>query len=216
MTDAVTILLADQHVLLAEGLELILDAEDDLTVLGLAHHAGQAIRLTAAHRPAVLLLDAGLPPGDLGGILAAARIASPMTKVLVLSDAGHPEPAGVDGLVARNRPSRQLVAAIRRLAAGHRPRMTAAEPAPAGEPIVELRLRTLTPREREALDLLRLGWNNRRIAEHWKVSYLTVRSHMQSLLVKLGVRSQLAALAMAVEHGAMAAGSPGVAQRHSA
>jgi two-component system, NarL family, nitrate/nitrite response regulator NarL len=92
--------------------------------------------------------------------------------------------------------------------------MAAARPAPLGDPIVDLRLQTLTPRERKALGLLLLGWSNRRIAEHWRVAYLTVRSHMQSLLVKLGVNSRLAALALAVEHGGVAVEHGGVAGGH--
>jgi DNA-binding NarL/FixJ family response regulator len=207
----VTLVLADQHVLFADGLRLILDVEGDLTVLALAHHASQAVRLAAQHRPAVLVLDAELPPGDPEETLATVRAASPTTRLLVLTAAPHPEPpaaplpAGADGVVAKGQSSRQLVAAIRTLAAGQRPTVVAAGPAPVADPIVELRLQTLTPREREALSLLLLGWSNRRIAEHWRVAYLTVRSHMQSLLVKLGVHSQLAALALAAEHGGVAA-----------
>jgi DNA-binding NarL/FixJ family response regulator len=64
-----------------------------------------------------------------------------------------------------------------------------------------LRVRTLTCREREILGLLAGGWPSRRIAEETHLSYLTVRSHTQSLLVKLGVHSQLEAVALAVEHG---------------
>ena len=69
------------------------------------------------------------------------------------------------------------------------------------DPSVELRVRTLTSREREVLELLATGWSNRRIAQARQLSYLTVRSHTQNLLVKLGVHSQLEAVALAVEHG---------------
>jgi two-component system nitrate/nitrite response regulator NarL len=63
---------------------------------------------------------------------------------------------------------------------------------------------TLTPRERQLLGLLVIGWSNRRITKATQLSYLTVRSHMQNLLLKLGVHSQLEAVAFAVEHGIVA------------
>jgi DNA-binding NarL/FixJ family response regulator len=210
VTNVVTLLLADHHVLVAEGLGMLLAAEDDLDVLGLAHHSGQAIELAATHQPTVLVLDAELPTGDLDQTLAAAKAAASATKLLVL--AGDPDPAttaavlaaGADGCVAKDRSSRQVATAIRQLAAGGQAPVVAAE-APAGrDPSVELRVRTLTARERQLLGLLAMGWSNRQMAEATRLSYLTVRSHMQNLLVKLGVNSQLEAVAFAVEHGVVA------------
>jgi DNA-binding NarL/FixJ family response regulator len=58
VSTVVTLLLADQHVLVAEGLGMLLAAEDDLDVLGLAHHSGQAIELAGKHQPTVVVLDA--------------------------------------------------------------------------------------------------------------------------------------------------------------
>jgi RNA polymerase sigma factor (sigma-70 family) len=79
----------------------------------------------------------------------------------------------------------------------------AAEPAtrPARDPSVDLRLRTLSSREREILGLLVNGWSNRRIAEECFLSLNTVRTHVQNILVKLGVHSKLEAIAFALEHG---------------
>jgi DNA-binding NarL/FixJ family response regulator len=84
-------------------------------------------------------------------------------------------------------------------------------------PSVELLVRTLTPREREFLALLATGCSNRRIAEATQLSYLTIRSHMQNLLLKLGVHSQLEAVAFAVEHGIVAVdGAPPAWEARSA
>ena len=189
MANDVTLVLADHHVLVAEGLGRLLDAEDDLVVLGVVHHTGQAIESAAEHRPAVLVLDADLPTSDLAETLAAAKAASPATRLLVLSGDAHPDTtaaalsSGADGFLGKDRSSRG--------------------------PGVELRARTLTSREREFLSLLTIGWSNRRIAEANQLSYLTVRSHMQNLLLKLGVHSQLEAVAFAVEHGIVEArGAP--------
>jgi DNA-binding NarL/FixJ family response regulator len=207
VTDAVALVLADHHVVFAEGLRMILDAEDDLAVLDVAHHTCRAVELVTEHRPAVLSLDAHLPTGDLVETLAAVKAASPTTKVLVLSGDAHPETtavvmaSGADGFLAKASSSRQLASVIRMLAAGEQATvMGAAPPRPGRDPSVELRVRTLSCRERELLGLLANGWSNRRIAEHWRVSYLTVRSHVQHLLVKLGVHSQLEAVAFAIEH----------------
>jgi two-component system, NarL family, nitrate/nitrite response regulator NarL len=90
------------------------------------------------------------------------------------------------------------------------------EPRLGGDPSVELRVRTLTTREREILGLLAIGWSNRRIAEATQLSYLTVRSHMQNLLLKLGVHSQLEAVAFAVEHGIVETRGTLIWERHSA
>jgi DNA-binding NarL/FixJ family response regulator len=122
--DVVTLLLADHHVLVAEGLGMLLDSEDDLEVVDLAHHSDQAVQLAEAHQPAVLVLDAQLPPGDLAETLTAARAAAPATRLLVLSGAADPETiaavfaAGADGCLAKDQSSRQVATAIRDLAAG--------------------------------------------------------------------------------------------------
>jgi DNA-binding NarL/FixJ family response regulator len=217
----VTLVLADHHVLVAEGLEMLLDAEDDLVVLDLAHHTGQAVESAAEHRPAVLVLDADLPTSGLAETLAAAKAASPTTKLLVLSGDAHPETAaavlaaGADGCLAKDRSSRQVATTIRQLAAGEHAVVTA-EPRLGRDPSVELGVRTLTSREREILGLLTIGWSNRRIAEATQLSYLTVRSHMQNLLLKLGVHSQLEAVAFAVEHGIVETRGTPIWERHSA
>ena len=219
MPKAVTVVLADHHVVVAEGLGMILDAEDDLAVVDVAHDDGQAVTSAARHRPAVLMLDACLPAGGLNQTLVAVRAASPMTKLLVLSGASNPETTaavltcGADGSSAKDCSSRQLATLIRQLAAGGQGVVAAAEPGrPGRDPIVELRLQTLSGRERELLDMVAIGWSTRRIATYWRVSYLTVRSHMQNLLDKLDVHSQLAAALFAIEHGVAGTGAANLQQ----
>lgn len=217
MTKAVTVVLADHHVVVADGLRVLLDAEDDLAVVDVAHDDGQAVTSAARHRPAVLMLDAQLPVGQLDQTLAGVRSASPRTKLLVLSGASDPETTaavlacGADGSSAKDCSSRQLASLARRLAADEQPVVRSIEPSrPRRDPMVELRLQSLSGRERELLELVAVGWSTRRIAAHWRVSYLTVRSHMQNLLVKLGVHSQLAAALFAIEHGLAGTGAAGL------
>ena len=222
MANVVSLVLADHQVLLAEGLGMLLDEEDDLVVLGLAHDHSQGVEAVAQHRPVVFIVEADLPGDDLAGTLAAARAASPTTKQLVLAGDAHPETtaavvaSGADGCLAKDRSSRQVATAIRRLAAGDQPIAEAADPPPDRDPLVELQMRTLTPRERAVLELLAMGWSNRRMAQEWRLSYQTVRTHTQSLLIKLGVHSQLEAALFAVEHGVVAPAHPVYWERDSA
>ena len=216
MTNMIGLVLADDHRVFAEGLGVMLDAQDDLAVLGVAHDSHQAIELAARHEPTVLLLDAHMPGPDLATTLRAVRASSPATKVLMLSADTRRETiaealeAGADGFLAKDASSRQVAGAIRSLADGKGSVVAAAEPdtQPTRDPSVELRVRTLSGREREILSLLANGWSNRRIAEECFLSLNTVRTHVQNVLVKLGVHSKLEAVAFALEHQVVAAGAP--------
>jgi DNA-binding NarL/FixJ family response regulator len=99
-------------------------------------------------------------------------------------------------------PRHQATDAIRKSIHVHRTIVAATEPAAgrARDPIVDLRIRTLTRRERELLRLLANGWSNRRIAQERQLSLQTVRTRVQNILVKLGVHSKLEAAAFAFEH----------------
>jgi DNA-binding NarL/FixJ family response regulator len=221
VSNVVSLVLADHQVLFAEGLGILLDAEDDLAVLGLAHHSSQAVEVVAETRPAVLVLDAHLPVGDPAETLAAARAASPPTKLLALSDDASPETAaavlasGADGCLAKDRSSRELATAIRKLAAGEQAVMGPAV-RPVRDPSVELLVGTLTAREHQILGLLTSGLATRRIAQELRLSYQTVRSHICNLLLKLGVHSQLEAVRFALEHGVVEAQGTSVRKRRSA
>jgi NarL family two-component system response regulator LiaR len=194
----------------------MLDAQDDLAVLGVAHDSHQAIELAARHEPTVLLLDAHMPGPDLATTLRAVRASSPATKVLMLSADTRQETiagaleAGADGFLAKDASSRQVAGAIRSLVEGKGGSVVAAAEPPsrlALDPSVDLRVRTLSAREREILGLLANGWSNRRIAEECYLSLNTVRTHVQNVLVKLGVHSKLEAVAFALEHQVVTAGT---------
>lgn len=223
MNAVVTLVVADHQQLFAEGLAMILDAEDDFAVVGVAHDSRRAVELAADHRPAVLLLDAHLPDADLGATLTAVRVASPATKVLLLAGDARRETiaavtaCGADGLLAKDRSSRQVANAIRTVVNGQRAMMLATKPPrPSHDPNMELRIGTLSRREREILGLLASGWSSRRIAQERFLSLHTVRTHVQSILVKLGVHSKLEAVAFAYQHGMVATGGPDIWNRHSA
>jgi DNA-binding NarL/FixJ family response regulator len=209
VTNMIGLVLADDHRVFAEGLGVMLDAQDDLAVLGVAHDGHLAVELAAKHEPTVLLLDAHMPGPDLATTLRAVKAASPDTKVLMLSADTRRETvagaldAGADGFLAKDASSRQVAGAIRKLVDGEGRVVVAAEPASRSvrDPSVDLRVRTLSGREREILGLLANGWSNRRIAQECLLSLNTVRIYVQNVLVKLGLHSKLEAIVFAFDQG---------------
>jgi CheY-like chemotaxis protein len=127
------VLIAHPYQVVAEGLGVMLDAQDDLAVLGVAHDGHQAVELATKHEPTVLLLDAHMPGPDLATTLRAVRAASPATKVMMLSADTRRETiaealaAGADGFLTKDASSRQVATAIRKLAYGKGSIVTAAE-----------------------------------------------------------------------------------------
>jgi DNA-binding NarL/FixJ family response regulator len=205
---------------LAEGLAVLLAAEEDFAVVGVACDRHRAVQLAGHHQPDVLLLDVQLPDGELAATLLAVKGASPATRVLLLSDSDRgstlADAVGADGVLATDGSSRQVANAIRRTAQGSQA-VVVAPPLPRREPELELlRARILSAREREVLDLLAKGWSTRRIAQEWHVSIQTVRTHVQNVLTKLGVHSMLEAVAFAFQHGMVAFNEGAPANRHSA
>jgi two-component system, NarL family, nitrate/nitrite response regulator NarL len=217
----VGLVVADHQRAFAEGLGIVLDGHDDLTVLGVAHDAAHALQMVSDHRPAVLLLDTDLPGGGAGRTTAVVRAASPATRVLLLAaEARHRAVArliasGADGLVTRDVSSQQVVAAIHAAAAGRRVTVTGGQPAELGRDasVQQRQMATLSGREREVLGLLATGRSTQDIARDWRVAESTVRSHVQNLLGKLDVHCKLEAAAFAWEHGIV---PDGVRLRHGA
>jgi DNA-binding NarL/FixJ family response regulator len=203
----IRLVLADDHQVFAEGLGMVLDAEEDIEVLGIAPDGDGALSLLSQHLPDVLLLDAHMPATNLCEVVRAAKVNAPGTRVVVLSADTRRQiideaiEAGADGFLAKDLSGSQVASVQRKLLDGHAAPVTPAPPErPARDPSVELRVRTLSAREREILGLLVDGHSNRRIAEECFLSLNTVRTHVQNVLVKLGVHSKLEAVAFALEH----------------
>jgi len=220
MGQPVRVVLADDHDAFVEGLGMVLSAEADLEVVALAGDGASALQAVLAHRPDVLVADTQMPGPEVGELVRQVGQARPATRVLLLVEdarpaSGRPGPGGHAGM-SRAASSRELAEAIRAVAAGRRvgfadPAATptrsttpAAPPAtarPMRDSHAEMMLRSLSERERQVLDLLALGYSNRRIAEACYLSLNTVRTHVQNVLVKLGVHSKLEAAALAVHQG---------------
>jgi DNA-binding NarL/FixJ family response regulator len=223
MGQPVRVVLADDHDAFVEGLGMVLSAEDDLEVVALAGDGASALQAVLTHQPDVLVVDTQMPGPAVTDLVRLVGQAQPATRVLLLAEdarpapSSHPGPGGHAGMT-RAVSARQLAEAIRAVAAGHE--VTPADPPPAHRPApprpadrpparpeperddhAELLLRSLSERERQVLALLARGYSNRRISEACFLSLNTVRTHVQNVLVKLGVHSKLEAAALAVRQG---------------
>jgi DNA-binding NarL/FixJ family response regulator len=206
---AITVVLADDHEMFVEGLRVVLSVEDDLDVVGTAPDGRAALRVLDELEPDVLVLDVHMPGPDITQVVSSARRAAPRTRLLALSADTRPGTvstvlkAGAHGFLAKGSSGRQVVRAIRRLAAGDGGPVSPPPPRPQRGPDdgVRLLVDSLSPRERHILSLLAAGWSNRKIASECHLSVNTVRTHVQNVLVKLGVHSKLEAAAFAVRHG---------------
>jgi DNA-binding NarL/FixJ family response regulator len=213
---SITVVLADDHEVFVEGLRMVLDAEDDLEIVATAGDGVSALGAAEEYQPDVLVVDVHMPATDIQQVIAAARQRVPGTRLLALSADTRPDTvsallhAGAHGFVPKDASSRQVAAAIRKLVQGQEDGFTTyAFPALRVQPKdreIDLLVSSLSPREQQILALLAAGWNNRRIAESCYLSVNTVRTHVQNVLVKLGVHSKLEAAAFAVRHGVVPPG----------
>jgi DNA-binding NarL/FixJ family response regulator len=199
---------------------MVLSAEDDLEVVALAGDGASALQAVLMHHPDVLVVDTHMPGPAVTELVRLVSQAEPTTRVLLLAEdarlapSSRPDPGGHAGMT-RAVSGRELAEAIRAMAAGRRvnltdwPSVAPTSYAPASQPPnrperhdhSQLLLRSLSEREQKVLSLLANGWSNRRIAEECFLSLNTVRTHVQNVLVKLGVRSKLEAAALAVRQG---------------
>ena len=196
----IRLMLVDDHDMVAQSLRVILEDEPDIDVVAVANSASQAVASAATARPDVILMDYYLPDGN--GASAAARIRSdnPNIKVVLLTGSDDPDAlqravdAGCAGYLDKSGPLDELAAAVRVAAAGH--------VVISAEDLSRLVPRTregtvLTEREREILFLIADGLTNRAIAARLVLSVHTVRTHVQTILGKLGAHSKLEAVATA-------------------
>jgi DNA-binding NarL/FixJ family response regulator len=229
----VRVVLADDHDAFVEGLGVVLSAEADLEVVALAGDGAAALQAVVAHEPDVLVVDTQMPGPGVAELVRLVGQARPATRVLLLAEDprrqgnGHPVTLPAHFGTTRAVSARELAAAIRAVAEGREP-LAAPVPAAPEPPAAtaapvqvrggrddhaELLLRSLSERERQILTLLARGYSNRRIAEACYLSINTVRTHVQNVLIKLGVHSKLEAVALAVGRGLVTAGDPAARDR---
>jgi DNA-binding NarL/FixJ family response regulator len=205
----IRVLVADDHDIIRAGLRGLLSPEADIEVVTEASTGQQAVALSRQLKPDVVLIDVRMP--GLDGLAAARAIVheSPSTRVIVCTAFQSAEylrgavASGASGYVLKTATRAELLAAIRRVAAG--------EQTFDGELASDLLRQlvgqprngvvALTPREREVLRLLARGLTNRRIGEELSVSQRTAKAYVESIINKLGVENRTQAAARAIEEG---------------
>jgi DNA-binding NarL/FixJ family response regulator len=211
----IKVLIADDQALVRSGFRMILEARDDLVVVGEASDGEQAVRLAAQTRPDVVLMDVRMP--GTGGVAATAQLTgtADAPKVIILTTYDLEEPlyatlrAGASGFLLKDVRPADLVEAIRVVARGDAllaptatrrllDRFVATDvtpPRPAGS------LDRLTDREREVLALLARGASNAEIGARLVVTEATVKTHVSAILRKLEVRDRVQAIVLAYDLG---------------
>ena len=222
VSGTISVVLADDQALMRMGFRMVLEAEEDIAVVGEASDGTSALAQAKALHPDVILMDVRMP--GMNGIEATERIAQecPGTRVLILTTFDLDEyafaglRAGASGFLLKDTRPAELAEAIRTVASGEAvvsPRITqrmlemfasslpnSGTPAQASDP----RIDSLTPREKEILVLMSQGMSNAEIAEHLVVSATTVKTHVGNVLAKLDVRDRVQAVVVAYETGLMA------------
>jgi DNA-binding NarL/FixJ family response regulator len=209
----IRVLLADDQGLVRAGFRMILTSEPDLEVVGEASDGLEATRLAEAVRPDVVLMDIRMPGID--GIEATRRLtrAQEPPRVIVLTTFDGDDyvyealRGGASAFLLKDAPEHQLLAAIRVVADGgslFAPSVTRRlieRFADVARPCLAPGLDELTARELEVLRLVARGLSNAEIAEHLVVSEHTTKTHVASLLQKLGLRNRVQAVVLAYETG---------------
>ncbi|MGI5238185.1 response regulator [Dactylosporangium sp. CA-139066] len=221
--DCIRVVVADDQTAVREGLAVMLGLLDDVEVVGEAADGEQAIELVERHRPDVVLMDLRMPRRDGVEATGVIRAKHPETRVVVLTTFADDEhilaalQAGALGYLTKDAGRVQIAQAVRAAAAGQsvldphvqqrllaaavqggRPPSTVDAPAaPRTGPLPD----GLTAREAEVLGLIAAGLSNREIAERLYVTEVTVKSHVNRLFAKAGVRDRAQAVRYAYEHG---------------
>jgi DNA-binding NarL/FixJ family response regulator len=224
VTEPIRVLVVDDQELVRTGFCVILDAAEGITVVGEAGTGTQAVRAAAEHRPDVILMDVRMPEMD--GLEATRQItggdreSGPRVVMLTTFDFDdyvyEALRAGASGFLLKDAPRHDLISAVRVAAAGNAllaPSVTmrlidAFARRPAQTLPAPSRLESLTGREHDILLRLARGLTNAEIAADLVVSEATVKSHVGSLLAKLGLRDRVQAVILAYETGVVQPGSP--------
>ena len=217
----IRVLVVDDEALLRTAFSSLIDAEDDLEVVGEAADGRQAVQVAARLRPDVVVMDVRMPVMD--GIEATRQITAGqgagVPRVLILTTFDLDEyvfealRAGASGFALKSRPLEELLTAIRTVAAGEAllaPSVTRrliahfAHRAPA-PPKAAAGLAELTEREREVLALVARGLSNAELAGTLRVSLPTAKTHVSRILTKLGARDRTQLVILAYESGIVTA-----------
>ncbi|MEU5310179.1 response regulator transcription factor [Streptomyces sp. NPDC021562] len=206
---SISLLIVDDHPVVRDGLRGMFESAPGFTVLGEASNGGEAVALTTALDPDVVLMDLRMPGG--GGVDAIRELTrrGARARVLVVTtydtdtDTLPAIEAGATGYLLKDAPREELFTAVRAAAQGR----TVLSPAVASRLVSAVRApgapgnEPLSAREREVLALVARGTSNREIARELFISEATVKTHLTHLYTKLGVNDRAAAVATAYQRG---------------
>ncbi|HZG67938.1 MAG TPA: response regulator transcription factor [Herpetosiphonaceae bacterium] len=211
---AIRVLLADDHVVVRKGVREFLEEEPDIEVVGEAGDGQQAVDMALALQPDVVVMDIQMPV--LSGADATRRIraTAPNVRVLVLT-AYDDDPyifglleAGATGYVLKTAESREIIRAIRAIAAGQSmtdPAIMARLIARMSQPVGSSE--TLSERELDVLRLAARGLTNKQISRDLTISDRTVQNHLANIYAKLQVASRTEAVTVALQRGLIRLGT---------
>ena len=200
---SITIVIADDHAVVRQGLRLLLEAEDDLAVVGEASNLAETCGLLRETAPSVLVLDLHMRRDLSLSALSEVKSASPSTGVVILTMDDDPAfvapawSAGAAGYVLKEASRADLVRAIRTVGAGGR----YLDPSIGGMAMTGAGDALLTERELEVLRLVALGYTNAEVAKRMYISPRTVETHRANLQSKLGAAGRPELVRYALEHG---------------
>jgi len=218
---SIGVLLADDQSMVRTGFRMILESDPDISVVGESANGEQATASARRLRPDVVLMDIQMP--GMNGLEATRRITADAdlhSRVVILTTFERDDyvfealQAGASGFLIKNAPPEELVHAVRVVANGEAllapsvtRRIIAQFAHPRANPELGARLESLTHRELEVLKLLASGKSNAELAAGLFVTEGTVKTHVSSLLAKLGVRDRVQAVVLAYESGLVTPGS---------
>jgi len=205
VAEPIRVLIADDHLLLRDGIAALIANCDDIVVVGQAENGREAIAAQRALRPDVTLMDLQLPDIDGVDVIKAIRDEAPHARIIVLTTysgdtrAQKALKAGARAYTLKNHVRRDLLDTIRRVFAGHKyidPEIAAQIAEHSGE-------EGLTPRELQILTLVAGGRSNKWIAQELAISEDTVKGHVSNILAKLNANDRTHAVTLAIRRGAI-------------
>lgn len=206
-TADVTVVLADDHVIVRDGIRMVLESEDDIEVVAEAGTAEDAARYVLGHKPSILVLDLNMPGDPSLEVIPKILERSPETRIIVLTMQSEPVfvrsalQAGASGYVVKHSAAKELVDAIRTALTGETYLNPTLGAKLAAAPATDSPPDELTPREIEVLGLLAQGFMNPEVAEQLVLSVRTVETHRANIQRKTGVSSRAELIAYAKQNG---------------
>jgi len=199
----ITILIADDHPVVREGLAALINRRPDMTVVAEVSNGKELVAAFLEHRPDVSLVDLRMPEMDGADAIKAIREQTPSARVVVLTTYDDEEDihrslrAGAKAYLLKDAPREELLACIKAVYDGR----TLIPPAIAAKMAETISAPTLTPREIAVLELVAEGKSNKEIAASLSITEGTVKSHLSALLGKLDASDRTQAVTTALKRG---------------